>query len=119
MKDKGEARAPPYWSRGGDGPLRPSGLWRGLRRGASGGWPEGHRPPVRPPSRRRKGGELPLSSPLHGLYGVGKEEPPSRAPTPFSGEDGAPLWGPTTHSSGGGGCEPTALALMMPPPPPP
>ncbi|KAK9116476.1 hypothetical protein Sjap_015423 [Stephania japonica] len=58
-------------------------------------------PLVRPPSRRRKGGEPPLSSPLNGSNGVGKEEPPSGAPTPFSGEDGAPLWGPTTHSGGG------------------
>ncbi|KAK9145205.1 hypothetical protein Sjap_005108 [Stephania japonica] len=33
-------------------------------------------------------------------------------PTP-SAEDGAPLWGPTAHSSGGGGSETAALILMV------
>ncbi|KAK9109292.1 hypothetical protein Sjap_017352 [Stephania japonica] len=31
-----------------------------------------------------EGWQPPLSSPLHGLYGVGKEEPPSGTPTPLS-----------------------------------
>ncbi|KAK9154662.1 hypothetical protein Sjap_002142 [Stephania japonica] len=66
--------------------MGPSGLRR-LARGPP--------PPVRLPSRRRKGGKPPLSSPLHDSYGVEKKEPPSGAPTPFSGEDGALLWGPT------------------------
>ncbi|KAK9144999.1 hypothetical protein Sjap_004902 [Stephania japonica] len=87
--------------------------------GASGGWPEGHRPPVRSPSKQRKGGEPPLPSPLHGSYGVGKKEPHSGAPSPFSDEDGAPLWGPTAHSRGGNGdSEAATLALMVPPPTP-
>ncbi|KAK9138499.1 hypothetical protein Sjap_009093 [Stephania japonica] len=38
--------------------------------------------PVQQPSRRRKGGEPPLPSPLHGLYGVGEEELPRGAPPP-------------------------------------
>ncbi|KAK9085625.1 hypothetical protein Sjap_026036 [Stephania japonica] len=41
------------------------------------------------------------------------EEPPSGAPTPPSGEDAAPLWGPTAHSCSGGGSEATALALKV------
>ncbi|KAK9116329.1 hypothetical protein Sjap_015276 [Stephania japonica] len=106
-------------SHGGDGPLRPSGLLRGLRRGASG---VGLRATAPCPTavEAEEGWQPPLSSPLHGLYGVGKKEPPSGALTPpFSGEDGTPLWAPTTHSSGSGGGdgEAAALALMMPPPP--
>ncbi|KAK9090785.1 hypothetical protein Sjap_023962 [Stephania japonica] len=58
-----------------------------------------------------EGWQPPLSSPFHGLYGVGKEEPPSGAPTPFSGEDGAPLWAPTASNSGSGGA-----ATVRPPP---
>ncbi|KAK9103085.1 hypothetical protein Sjap_020339 [Stephania japonica] len=50
-----------------------------------------------------EGWQPPLSSPLHSLYGVGKEEPPSGVPTPFSSEDEAPLWAHTAHSSDNGG----------------
>ncbi|KAK9123560.1 hypothetical protein Sjap_013162 [Stephania japonica] len=86
--------------------------------GAFDDWLEGHRLPVRPSSRWRKGSESPLPSPLHGSYGVGDEEPSSGAPTPPSSDDGAPLWSPTAHSSDGDGSEAVALALMVPPPPP-
>ncbi|KAK9144259.1 hypothetical protein Sjap_004162 [Stephania japonica] len=122
-----EARAPPCWNHGGElklpsnGPSAPPTTGADCA-GASGGWPEGHRPPCPATVKTEEGWRTTpfLPSPwfIWGSYGVGKEEPPSGAPTPFSGEDGVPLWGPTAHSSGDGG-EAIALALMMPPPPPP
>ncbi|KAK9154519.1 hypothetical protein Sjap_001999 [Stephania japonica] len=41
-----------------------------------------------------EGWQPPLSSPLHGLYGVGKEEPPSGAPTPLLRRGWGSLVGP-------------------------
>ncbi|KAK9130739.1 hypothetical protein Sjap_011226 [Stephania japonica] len=111
----------PLLGRGGElklpsiGPLIPLATGADCARGPPAAGPWATASPVRPPSRQRNGGEPPLSSPLHGSYGVGKEEPPSGAPTPSFGEDGAPLWCPTAHSSGS---KAAALALMVPPPPP-
>ncbi|KAK9091253.1 hypothetical protein Sjap_024430 [Stephania japonica] len=49
---------------------------------------------VRSPSRRGKGGEPPLPSPLHSSYGVGEEEPPSGAHNPPSARGWVSLVGP-------------------------
>ncbi|KAK9153840.1 hypothetical protein Sjap_001320 [Stephania japonica] len=52
---------------------------------------------------------LPFPWFIWGSYGVGKEEPSSGAPTPFSSEDGAPLWGPPPTAA-------AAAAAVRPPP---